>query len=54
MTQLVQERGPAAAARELGISRHAAVAVAAGLDVMPGTAALLRERAAKSDPKKAA
>ena len=43
VTALVRQRGPAAASRVLGISRHAVVAVAAGLDVMPGTLSLLRE-----------
>lgn len=39
---LVHELGPRAAGRQVGVSRDTAVAIAAGLDVMPGTLALAR------------
>lgn len=36
-------RGPAGAARALGVSRHVVLAAAAGMDLVPGSIALLRE-----------
>lgn len=40
---LMQEHGARAAAVQLGISRTALLALAAGADVLPGTLALVRE-----------
>jgi hypothetical protein len=39
----MQEHGARAAAVQLGISRTALLALAAGADVLPGTLALVRE-----------
>jgi hypothetical protein len=44
---LMRRVGPRAAARELGMSRPALLAVCAGADVLPGTLALLREAIAR-------
>lgn len=41
--RLLRQRGPRKAARALGVSRTALLAVTGGADVMPGTLALLRE-----------
>ncbi|MEO7033098.1 MAG: hypothetical protein ABI548_04605 [Polyangiaceae bacterium] len=43
VTFLVREHGPLNAAKLLGVSRDLAVRVTAGLEVMPGSMALLRE-----------
>lgn len=45
---LVRKHGPRGASRKLHISRDAAPSIAAGLDVMPGTLALVRESVAKA------
>lgn len=47
VTTLVRRHGPREAGRRLHISRDAAVGIAAGLEVMPGTLALVRESMAK-------
>jgi hypothetical protein len=41
--ELMQARGVAAAARELGLSTSALLRVVAGAEVMPGTLSLIRE-----------
>jgi hypothetical protein len=49
VTELVAERGPRGAARELGMSRSAVMQIAAGLPCMPGTLAIAeRQIAARS------
>jgi hypothetical protein len=48
---LMRMRGPRGAAKALGVSRSALLAVCAGADVLAGTLALLREAIAR---KKAA
>jgi len=45
LAQLVEARGTATVARELGLSREVVARVIAGLGVRPGTLALLREKA---------
>jgi hypothetical protein len=42
---LVQQLGPRDAAKKLGVSRDTAISVAAGLDVMPGSLALIMAHA---------
>lgn len=41
--RLIREYGPREAARLLGVSRDTAISAALGLDLMPGTVALMRE-----------
>jgi len=47
VAEVVSAEGPNAAAKKLGISRHTAVAVVAGMFVFPGTLSLLRESLAR-------
>jgi len=46
--ELMDEKGEAGAAKDIGISRAAMLRVVAGREVRPGTLALLRERFGKA------